>query len=112
VRRKFRLTRNGDIYRVRQEGRTLANVFLVLGFLPNELEQNRIAVIGGRAVGGAVQRNFAKRRIRAAFHDLQTELAQGYDLVLIARKPILNVDYQTLVDGMRALARQAGLMKD
>ncbi len=112
MRRKFRLTRNDDIYRVRQEGRTLANAFLVLGFLPNQLEQNRIAVIGGRAVGGAVQRNYAKRRIRAAFHDLHTDLAQGYDLVLIARKPILDVDYQSLVDGMRALATQAGLMKD
>ena len=112
MQRRFRLTRSDDIKRVRRDGKTLANSILVLGFLPNQLEQNRIAIIGGRSLGGAVQRNFAKRRLRSAFHNLQTELVQGYDLVLIARKPILDVEYQTLVDGMRALASQAGLMKD
>jgi ribonuclease P protein component len=67
---KVRLTRSDDINRVRQEGQTLANAMLVLGFLPNQMDQNRIAVIAGRSLGGAVQRNFAKRRIRSAFQSL------------------------------------------
>lgn len=110
--RRLRLTRNDDINRVRQQGRSLANTNIVLGFLPNQLNQNRIAVIAGRSVGGAVQRNFAKRRIRSAFQKLQAELVQGYDLVLIARKPILDVDFQSILAGMRSLVVQAGLMKD
>jgi len=97
---------------VRQEGRSLANAILVLGFLPNYLKQNRVAIIAGRSVGGAVQRNFAKRRLRSAFQNLILELNLGYDLVLIARKPILVVDYSIIVNGLRNLAQQAGLTKD
>lgn len=112
MQRRFRLTRKDDIKRVRQKGRSLANTMVVLGFLPNYMEQNRAAVIAGRSVGGAVQRNYAKRRIRSAFQTLQTELNQGYDLVFIARKPILNVDYQSIKEGMQSLLLKAGLMKE
>ena len=111
MQRRFRLTRNNDINRVRQEGRSLANAILVLGFQPNYLEHNRIAVIAGRSVGGAVQRNFAKRRLRSAFQKLQAELEQGYDLVLIARKPILDVKFTTLIDSLKLLARQAKIVR-
>jgi len=112
VQRRFRLTRRNDIKRVRQEGRSLANAVLVLGFLPNQLKQNRAAVIAGRSVGGAVQRNYAKRQIRTALQTLQPELDQGYDLLIIARKPILDNDYRAVVDGMRSLFLQAGLLKE
>lgn len=112
MQRSLRLTRNVDINRVRQDGKSLANAMLVLGFLPNEMGQNRIAVIAGRSLGGAIQRNFAKRRIRSAFQSLQKELNQGHDLIMIARKPILESDYQAVVNGMHTLLFQARLMKD
>jgi ribonuclease P protein component len=112
VQRRFRLTRKNDIKRVRQEGRSLANAMLVLGFLPNQLKQNRIAVIAGRSVGGAVQRNYAKRRIRAALHTLQPKLNQGYDLVLIARKPMLECEYRSVINGMQSLLSKAGLLRE
>ena len=98
--------------RVRQEGRSLANAMLVLGYLPNQLKQNRTAVIAGRSIGGAVQRNYSKRRIRTAFQTLQPELNQGYDLVLIARKPMLVSEYRSVIDGMKSLLLQAGLLKE
>lgn len=112
MQRRLRLTRSEDIKRVRQEGRSLANAMLVLGFLPNQLNQNRIAVIAGRSVGGAVQRNFAKRRLRSAVQNLILDFEPGFDLVLIARKPILTADYALVVRGLRNLALQAGLLKE
>jgi ribonuclease P protein component len=87
----------------------------VLGSLPNQLQppyQNRVAVIAGRSVGGAVQRNLAKRRLRSAYRYFEAELQQGYDLVLIARRPILEADYQSLLEAMKSLFSQAGLMKE
>jgi ribonuclease P protein component len=112
VQQRLRLTRNNDINRVRQDGQSLANALLVLVYLPNQLKHNRIAIIAGRSVGGAVQRNFAKRRLRSAIQSLALKLNQGYDLVLIARKPILTVDYVSIVDGLNNLAGNAGLVKD
>lgn len=112
MKRIDRLTRSEDIRRVRQEGHSFAHPSIVLGFIPNQLEKNRTAVIAGRSVGGAVQRNLAKRRIRSAFQGLKGQIVQGYDLVLIARKPILAQPYETLVDSIRSLLGRAGLMKD
>jgi ribonuclease P protein component len=112
VKRNQRLTRSEDINRVRKEGTSYAHPSIVLGFLPNKLVHNRTAVIAGRSVGGAVQRNLAKRRIRSAFQGLTAEMNQGYDLVLIARKPILELQYKLLVGSLRSLLDRAGLMKD
>lgn len=108
----LRLNRSEDIKRVRQEGRSLANAILVLVYLSKPCDQTKVAVVAGKSVGGAVQRNFAKRRIRSAFQMLFLEVEPGYDLVLIARKPILEADYQTIVDSLKALLLQAKIIKE
>lgn len=110
--RSSRLTRSEDIKHVREEGHSFAQRSLVIGCLPNQTSINRIAIIAGRSVGGAVQRNLAKRRMRSAFQSIQRELTEGFDLVLIARKPILTQDYSKLLDEMRALFEKADLMKE
>lgn len=112
MKRSSRLSRSEDISRVRREGRSFAHTAIVLGVSPNQLEKNRIAIIAGRSVGGAVQRNLAKRRIRSAFQSFHDQLHQGCDLVIIARKPILTFEYQSLITAMKALLEQAGLMKE
>ncbi len=112
MKRNLRLTRSEDINRVRKKGTSFAHPSIVLGFIPNQLESNRTAVIAGRSVGGAVQRNLAKRRIRSAFQGLMPEIKQGFDLVLIARKPILDLQYELLLGSLRSLLDRAGLMKD
>jgi len=109
--RSSRLTRNDDIKHVRMEGLSIAHETIVLGFLQNQTEKNKVAVIAGRSIGGAVQRNYAKRRLRSAYQHFQSALQQGYDIVLIARKPILERDYQTFLIELKSLLEQAGLMK-
>ncbi len=111
MKRNFRLTRSEDIKRVRQEGITIAHKAIVLGFKRNDLGKNRIAVIAGRSLGGAVQRNLAKRRIRSAFQCFQPKLIRGFDLIVIARKHILEIEYQALLDAFQFLLDKAGLLK-
>lgn len=112
MKRSTRLTRNEDIKHVRKDGQSLTHKALVLCFLSNRLNKNRIAIIAGRSVGGAVQRNLAKRRIRSAFHYLQEELCQGYDLIIIARKSALEINYSLLLDALRSLIEKAGLLRE
>lgn len=110
--RSFRLTKNEEIKLVRQQGQSFAHKAIVINTLPNQLNQNRAAVIAGRSVGGAVQRNLAKRRMRSALNSLSPELKQGIDLVLIARKPILFINYALLVSAVRGLLARASVLKD
>jgi len=112
LKRSIRLTRSEDINHVRQEGLSIAHKAIVLGYKSNDLKKNRIAVIAGRSIGGAVQRNLAKRRIRSAFQCFQPKLYKGFDLVIIARKHILEIEYQALVDALRSLFKKAGLLEE
>lgn len=49
----------------------------------------RVCVIASTAaVGGAIQRNRAKRRLRELFRHHQTEVPEGCDLLLIARAAV------------------------
>jgi ribonuclease P protein component len=59
-----------------------------------------VGLIAGKRVGGAVQRNRAKRRIRHALDRLR--LPGGTDIVVIASREVLTADFQDLVDGLRS----------
>lgn len=112
MKRSSRLSRGADIDRVRQAGRNYAHKTFVLGILANQHNVNRIAVIAGKSVGNAVHRNLAKRRLRSAWSSFEEQAVPGYDLVLIARKPLLEVPYSDLTSALHTLLTRAGLLRD
>jgi ribonuclease P protein component len=57
--------------------------------LPNELGACRLGVTVTRKFGGAVSRNRAKRRLRDVFRRNHDRLEPPYDLVINARRPLL-----------------------
>ena len=91
MQRQFRLTRSTDFKRVRRNGKSYAHPLLVLIAIENQLSTTRVGTAAGRSVGNAVKRNRAKRLVRAAARELYPQIASGYDLVLIARAPIIQV---------------------
>jgi ribonuclease P protein component len=112
VKRRFRLKRATDFKRVRREGKSYAHPFVVLLVLPNELEQFRIGVTASRSVGGAVERNRAKRLLRAGIAPLLPEISTGFDLVLLARKPILKIKSHQVTAALAQNLKKADLIKD
>ena len=83
-----RLSRSGDFDRVYRDGRSHANRYLVLYAFPREEADDvgpRLGLAVSRQLGGAVERNRIKRRLRAAFERIQEDLPAGHDYVLIAR---------------------------
>lgn len=91
-----RLRASGDIQAVLRRGRTCGGAYVVVKALarPDE-EPARVAVIAGRKVGGAVDRNRVKRRLRAAA--AAVPLAPGRDIVLIGRTDTLAAPFPALV---------------
>lgn len=85
MKRGFRLSRPADFKRVRRLGRSYTHPLIVLVVHTNDLARVRVAVAAGRSVGGAVQRNRAKRVLRAAIQPQLESITPGYDLLLIAR---------------------------
>ena len=91
-------------------GKSYAHPLVVLIALPNEDGAKRIGVSAGRSVGNAVARNRVKRRMRAAMREWIPALPAGWDLVLLARRPLIDAEFAQIQAGLQALLRRAGLL--
>jgi ribonuclease P protein component len=108
-----RLTRRSEFLRVARGRRKWAAPGLVLqarGSPGDTAAQDapfRVGYTASRKVGGAVERNRAKRRLRAVVRAVMPELAApGHDYVVIARGATLTREFAALKDDLRAaLAR-------
>lgn len=78
--------------------------------MPNELAHSRFAVVAGRVTGNAVQRNRAKRIIRAVLNNLLPEVPAGWDLIFIARRPMQTASYWQAQASIRQLLGRAQLL--
>lgn len=112
MKRRFRLTRSTDIKRVRQLGKTYAHPLIVLIALGNEQNTTRFAIAAGRSLGKAVERNRAKRRLREALRPLMPAIAPGWDLLLLARRPLNEATFQQCQVALALLLKRARILND
>ena len=96
--------------RVRRRGKSYAHPLVVLIAAPNDLDQVRIGISASHAVGNAVQRNRAKRRIRACVETLLPDLNSGWDIVILARVMSREAPYEDLLNSLRLLMQKANIL--
>ena len=71
----------------------------------------RIGYTASRRVGPAVVRNRARRRLRAAVHDVMVGLARDdHDYVLVARATTIARPYDALLSDLRGALRRIGAL--
>jgi ribonuclease P protein component len=95
--------------RVRRSGVSYAHPLLVLIIKAGKDPISRFAITAGRSVGKAVQRNRAKRLLRAALQDVIQDIPAGYRGILIARKPLLDASFQEISQALSSLLQRAGI---
>ncbi|MDO9131223.1 MAG: ribonuclease P protein component [Anaerolineales bacterium] len=110
MKRRFRLTRSSDFQRVRRSGKSYAHPLVVLFVLASDAPGIRVGVAAGRTAGNAVQRNRAKRLLRAAMQNVYQKIVPGFDLVLISRQPLPLANLNQTQDALCALLNRAGLL--
>jgi ribonuclease P protein component len=110
VKRSFRLTRSIDFKRVRRYGKSYAHPLVVLYTAGSGEPISRVGVAAGRWVGGAIERNRAKRLLREAMRNLYPHILPGNDLILIARSPLPSADYLQTKDVLATLLKRAKLI--
>jgi ribonuclease P protein component len=66
------------------------------------------ALVAGKKIGGAVQRNRARRVLRAAIREVAPRGVEGHDVVLVAREAIRGARTQDLISEMTELLRRGG----
>ena len=82
---KNTLKLNREFLRLYKKGKSQVSPLLVTYILPNRLGRVRIGITASTKIGGAVQRNRARRVIRAAWQELNETVVGGWDIVFVAR---------------------------
>ena len=78
---------------------------MVLFVMPGSGE---VAYVAGRKIGGAVERNRARRILRAALREVAPRGVANQDVVLVAREDIRGARSGDLIEEMGELLQQAG----
>jgi ribonuclease P protein component len=82
---------------------------MVLVALPQPGKPLQVGVIASRSMGGAVDRNHAKRMLREAIRPLLPLLPPGWHILLIPRPPLVNQPLAEISNVLKTLLHQAGL---
>jgi ribonuclease P protein component len=110
--RASRLAQSRDFARVRQQGERLAQGCLIANWnrLPDGTPP-KLGVVTSKKIGGAVERNRARRLLRESFRRHQHEFAQPVELVLVARNSIAGKEFAGVEKDFLAALKRAGILK-
>jgi ribonuclease P protein component len=114
-RKRRRLSRSGEFERVYREGRSHASRHLVVYAFPRAENDGeaRLGVSVGRKLGGAVERNRIKRRLREAFWANSESLRPGHDFVIVARPAAGELEGERAIEeALRSVLAEAGLSSE
>ena len=113
------LRRQSEIRAVRERGRRVDGGAFVLWWRERAPEEGvpsewgpRVCVVASKAaVGMAVARNRAKRRLREVFRKHQGLVAPGLDLMLVARSAAVRWDFEVLEQKFQEACRRLPIEK-
>ncbi len=91
-----RIRKRKDFLFLYKKGKRYRGKYFNLIYLSNDFSFSRIAVIVSKKVGNAVKRNKIKRQMRTLFRRNKSLLKAPLDIIIIAKKEILESSWLTL----------------
>ena len=82
------IRRNSEFGRVYARGKSYVNPGLVMYVLKTRSKKTRVGLTATKKIGHAVQRNRARRVMKAAIDEHLDYNIGGYDLIFVARRPL------------------------
>ena len=101
------LRRKADFDALGRGGTARSSRLLVLRSLRTDRPETRIGLSTPRSLGGAVQRNRVRRRLRELIRERIEAVGVGWDLLLIARPEEGAASYGELRDAVRSLLERS-----
>lgn len=106
--RTRRLRKGTEFDTAYSKGTVVGSPLLAVRYVPNGLDVTRWGfAVGKRLAKRAVVRNRTKRRIREIARGL--DVANGFDVIVVARAPALVAGHAALVEGLTAALVRAGV---
>ncbi len=83
---------------------------MTVRLLPTDRDATRFGLSTGRRIGGAVQRNRVRRRIREILRMLGPRLVPGWDVLIVARPASAGASQAALAAALERILGTAGLL--
>lgn len=106
------LKENKDFRRLYYRGKSSAGDVLVTYAMKNRTNALRYGITTSKKIGKAVERNRARRVIRAAFSQLEGNIDGGWDFVFVARGKTCRVKMQTVLSRMQNQLTELGVINE
>jgi ribonuclease P protein component len=104
------LSRPEDFAALQDAGTVRSHPLLVVRTLRTDLEETRFGLSTGRKLGGAVVRNRVRRRLREVLRVMAPSFQPGWDVLIIARSPVITADREALTSALHHLLRRGGIL--
>lgn len=105
------LTKNSDFHYIYSRGTAFTHPILVTYVKSNREGYVRYGITTSSKIGGAVERNRCRRIIKEAFATLSQSVAEGTDIVFVARSRTKTVKTKQVAKVMKAHLKSAGVLK-
>jgi len=99
-----------EFRRIYKRGKYFASPLLVVYAERDRFKQSRMGITVSSKIGNAVVRNRTKRRIKEALRAIEPRVAEGYNLVIVARNAIVFADYAAICATLERLLGKLGLL--
>lgn len=103
------IKKNREFQLIFEKGHSIQGKYLVVYFLRNSYGINRFGVCAGKKLGTAVRRNYAKRLLREAIRAVSFA-EEGWDLLLVAKNPILEASFCSIIEEIEHIIFKVGLL--
>lgn len=110
MKKQFRLRRNKDFLRVYRKRQSAADQRLVIYKSRNRFSHSRVGISVSKKVGKAVVRNRVKRLIREAVRVNLDKIKTGYDLVIVARRKIVDCSFAEVEESVLRVCAKLGIL--
>ena len=91
MQKTYILNQNRDFLQLYRRGKKFVSPYVVIYVRKTRRRYNRLGITVGKKVGGAVQRNRARRIIRQAYRETESMFPTGLDLVIVALPSIVGI---------------------
>ncbi|MBN2797310.1 MAG: ribonuclease P protein component [Clostridia bacterium] len=98
INQKLRNTRQFN--HVYKKGKSIVNKHIVMYYVKNTENYNRVGFSVSKKVGKAVVRNRVKRLLKESFRAHEEKMKQGYDIVFVARVRLKDSTYKEVEKSM------------
>ena len=108
----YRLRNNMEFKKVYNGGKNYWNRNLVLYVRKNNMVNSRVGYSITKKIGNSVVRNKVRRRMKEIYRLNFSDIKEGYDLIFIPKKNIVDISYKDLESAMLHIMKLSKVFKE